>query len=455
MKKLVLIELAVVFLMSYSCKKEDFRTDPSRDTQETAAYLSKKMYDQYNSGHIKIAVVSDIHFMDPSLLQNNAENGAAFKTYMTLNASRAMQLYSVPILDQFVAEIKYQKPDILLIAGDLSKNGEKVNHEYVAGALASIEEIGCKVYVVPGNNDVSYPKSVGYDGNTTYPVPNVSPTDFTTLYDDFGYQEAISRDPNSLSYVAEPFPGLRILAIDACKYNPYDGKGIVKPGTMQWMSEQLAIAKQNGILALPLMHHSLIDHMPDESDVYPPGNKLENWNDVVAMLTAAEVKVVFTGHGHANDIAQYNVNGKTIYDIETGSLIGPPCPYRMMVLKNKELDISSNYITTINATMPDGMSFVEYSDWKLSSLLASFTKLGLSMQPWYVPSSQRDILAPLGANAFKAQMAGDERISPEEQLKLEAMKALEPEPTNALKLFNSLWTDTGIKDNKWHIKLQQ
>ena len=32
-----------------------------------------------NDSHLKIAVVSDIHYMDPSLLKNNAESGAAFQ----------------------------------------------------------------------------------------------------------------------------------------------------------------------------------------------------------------------------------------------------------------------------------------------------------------------------------------------------------------------------------------
>ena len=79
MKKIILLQLFIVLLMGYSCKKDDLLKNPQTSAQ-SADDLTKKMYDQYNSGHIKIAVVSDIHFMDQSLIKNNGENGAAYKS---------------------------------------------------------------------------------------------------------------------------------------------------------------------------------------------------------------------------------------------------------------------------------------------------------------------------------------------------------------------------------------
>jgi len=459
MKKLLILQLALVLMMGYSCKKDDaWKNQPG--TTQSADELTKKMYDQYNSGHIKIAVVSDIHFMHPSLLRNNAENGAEFKTYLVGNPNKAMQQYSAPIFEQVLQELQYQRPDLVLIAGDMTKDGEKVSHEFMAGALANLETIGCKVYLVPGNNDNNNNTAFGYDGNTKYPVPNVTPAEFATLYDAFGYGEAISKDPNSLSYIAEPFPGLWILAIDACKYAPrYSRSGLIKPGTMQWMSDQLAIARQKNVTVLALMHHNLVEHMSNQNAIMP-GTVLDNWSAAIETLMAGGVQVAFTGHNHSNDITQYFSNGNSIYDVETGSLVGPPSPYRMMVLKNKELDISTNFVSNINATLPDGMSFKDYSDAKLTILLDKYFTMGLAGAPYSLPSQLLSTAVPLARNAYKAHMAGDEWLSPQEQIAIAALKqqiealSIEPKPTKTLDALNSLWNDLGTKDAKWHFKVQ-
>jgi 3',5'-cyclic AMP phosphodiesterase CpdA len=459
MKKLLILQLSLVLMLGYSCKKDDaWKNQPG--TTQSADELTKKMYDQYKSGHIKIAVLSDVHYMHPSLMQNNAENGAEFKSYLISNPNKAMQQYSAPIFEQVLQELKYQKPDLVLLAGDMTKDGEKVSHEFVAGALANLESIGCKVYLVPGNNDINNNTAFGYDGNTKYPVTNVTPAEFATLYDAFGYGEAISKDPNSLSYIAEPFPGLWILAIDACKYAPrYSRSGLIKPGTMQWMSEQLAIASQNNVTVLGLMHHNLMNHMQDQNSYMGP-TVLDNSSAAVEALIAGGVKVIFTGHNHSNDITQYSSNGNSIYDVETGSLVGPPSPYRMIVLKNKELDISTNYINTIDAALPDGMSFKDYSDAKLANLLDKYFTVGLAGGTYSLPTQLLSTAVPLASNAYAAHMAGDEYLSPEEQLKIAALKQqidalnIEPKPTKTIDAVNSLWNDLGIKDGKWYFKVQ-
>jgi Icc-related predicted phosphoesterase len=40
--------------------------------------------------------------------------------------------------------------------------GEKISHETVTGILKNISKQGIKVFVVPGNNDISNPSSRAY-----------------------------------------------------------------------------------------------------------------------------------------------------------------------------------------------------------------------------------------------------------------------------------------------------
>ncbi len=64
---------------------------------------------------------------------------------------------SDPIFREVVSDLMDEKPDILLIPGDLAIEGELVCHETVKGFLQQLENEGIKVFVVPGNNDISNP----------------------------------------------------------------------------------------------------------------------------------------------------------------------------------------------------------------------------------------------------------------------------------------------------------
>jgi hypothetical protein len=97
-----------------------------------ASCSDKEVFDGHKS--IKIAVISDVHYMDPSLLKNGAENGKAFQDY--LNADPKLVQYSDAIFKETIAKVKAESPDILLIAGDLTKDGELVSHQSVAALLA-------------------------------------------------------------------------------------------------------------------------------------------------------------------------------------------------------------------------------------------------------------------------------------------------------------------------------
>ena len=98
----------------------------------------------------EIWLLADIHVMAPTLL-DSPDNKAWKKD---LADQRKMQDLSAPIFDLIVERIIARKPDALLIAGDLTKDGEKASHEYVIKRLTKIKESGIPVYIIPGNHDV-------------------------------------------------------------------------------------------------------------------------------------------------------------------------------------------------------------------------------------------------------------------------------------------------------------
>lgn len=152
---------------------------------------------------IKIAVVSDIHYMDPSLLANGAQNGEAFQNY--LNADPKLIEYSDAIARKMIGEITTEKPQLVLIPGDLTKDGERVSHESIVELLQQLRAQKINVLVVPGNHDINNPEAVAYNGDLATPTPTVTASEFATLYNDFGYGSALYRDAYSLSYVSAPY----------------------------------------------------------------------------------------------------------------------------------------------------------------------------------------------------------------------------------------------------------
>ena len=75
-------------------------------------------------------------------------------------------------------------------------------------------QAGIKTFVIPGNHDVRNPSAKYFDGDETIPAEGVAAEEFASIYRDFGYGDDDLRDPNSLSYVCEPVPGLTLLALD-------------------------------------------------------------------------------------------------------------------------------------------------------------------------------------------------------------------------------------------------
>ena len=99
-----------------------------------------------------IYVVSDPHVMDPSLLVNK---GAAFTECLTKDMKMLEQ--SVEAFEAVVDSAILHHADVLLICGDLTKDGEKVSHQRVASTLQKALQAGVKSFVIPGNHDILNP----------------------------------------------------------------------------------------------------------------------------------------------------------------------------------------------------------------------------------------------------------------------------------------------------------
>lgn len=446
MKTRYIIPVIFFLLAFFSCRKEPL-TDANRNVTELA-------YNQVqnSSGHVKIAIISDLHFMSPSLFVNGGENGYAFQYYLAKDPKLIQ--YSVPIMTEVVKLLKAENPDIVLVNGDLTKDGEKVSHQEVIPYLQQLANANIKVYVVPGNHDINNPDAVYYVGNGTTPAEKINAQQFATLYANFGYANAISKDSYSLSYIAEAKPGLWIMSIDDNKYDQntsttLDNSGAIKPQTMQWIHDRMLYANSHNIAVIPFMHHGLVEHYQGQN-MFDPGYVTDNWEATADAFISDGLKVMFTGHYHATDITpRYSSNG-VIYDIETGSTVTTPSPYRIVMLKNKELEVKTFHITNVDASFPNNMSFMEYGKYFYSAHLDNYFSYALTQQPFGLDPTVAVQSAPLFRDAFMAHVAGDEKISPNEQRLDNNFAGISQLGAMALQ---GLWTDLGLKDNDTHFKI--
>lgn len=298
--------------------------------------------------NLRIAVMSDLHYFSPDMIANTADFEHA------LNSDRKLLKESSAILNEMLEQVRADKPDILLVSGDLTKDGEQECHAALAKQLQQLQQDipGLKIYVINGNHDIRNYNAKNFntaDGKAVR-ATRTEPEDFKQIYD-FVYSDptviatftpAEGNKAGGLSYVARPVEGLTIIAMDTCRYSSdntsngddeHETSGAISADLEKWVIEQTAAAKARGDLVIGLEHHGLVPHFDVEPTILPM-YLVNDYERIAQEYADAGMSAVFTGHMHAIDIAAMTTKaGNTFYDIETGSALTYPCPIRFVDLR--------------------------------------------------------------------------------------------------------------------------
>jgi len=400
---------------------------------------------------VKFMVISDIHYFDPSLF--TLPLNPYFQGYLVTDPKLIAE--SSAILQNVLATVRAEKPDFLLIPGDLTKDGEKFDHQKLATFFETLAANGIRVLVIPGNHDVNNPASFSYLLSGQTKIDNITATDFASIYSNFGYGTAIERDPNSLSYVSEPVNGVWILGIDACHYSPANEvAGSISDNTLNWVKSVIDKSKQQNKILLSMMHHGLIEHFAGQSILFNE-YVISDWQNVSTTLADYGLNVIFTGHFHAQDITKKTSSNGFVFDIETGSTVTSPCPYRIVKLNTfcKTLKISSGKIDGVTfSTIPSGTPFQQYAKANLISGTKTVSYYMLSAPPYNIPGNIITALQldRIMTNAFVAHNAGDEKPSASDNTDIQTVAAMDPMLGSAVQ---GVWMDLAPADNAVTIDL--
>lgn len=325
--------------------------------------------------NLRIAVMSDLHYLSPDMIADTEDFEHAF------NSDRKLLKESSSVLHEMLERVRADKPDILLVSGDLTKDGEQECHAALAKQLQQLQQDvpGLKIYVINGNHDIRNYNAKNFntpDGKAV-PATRTHPEDFKRIYD-FVYSDptviatftpAAGNEAGSLSYVARPVEGLTIIAMDTCRYSKentsngtdeHETSGAISADLEKWVIEQTAAAKARGDLVIGLEHHGLVPHFDVEPTILPM--YLVNGYERIAQEYAdAGMSAVFTGHMHAVDIAAMTTKaGNTFYDIETGSALTYPCPIRFVDLRRSTVGGETNTYMSVSTKTHIGP--IHYTD---------------------------------------------------------------------------------------------
>lgn len=250
----------------------------------------------------RFMVLTDVHFLAPEL----HDSGQAFSFIKATAAGKDLD-YQTQSLQAFVDEALAMKPQGVIITGDLTLNGEKISAEKLAAEMSPLKEQGIPLYCLPGNHDIYDGWARSFHGDKQEKTTQISPKDFKKIFPD-GYETASAVAPDDLSYALTISSNYRFVFLDSNHYpmttstaQPATG-GSIRDSTMTWLREQLQSAKENNQQALVFLHHNLLQH----NDTVNQGYVLNNATEVKKLLKDYGVKVVFSGHIHAQDIMTEN-----------------------------------------------------------------------------------------------------------------------------------------------------
>ena len=386
----------------------ELKSNPSSSSDAVNRAEDIKFTQEVSEGRVKISLMSDTHVLPKELIADNPAYTRA------MHADRKLFTQSQGIFDEAIRLAEVNDSEIIMIPGDLTKDGEKQSHEYVSSKLeawkSGREAQGKKAayFVIPGNHDIN--NCDGYDftkynadtdkaelaGLTTHTMFNSM---YKSLYEGaelyinseeyksyMANHQGVAEGHGSSSYAKhidlagsiEGKSGLTVIGIDTsintADVTPNGEDSHITAGTMgaklyQWAKKQVIEAKKRNDVVFLLSHHGYIPHFVKEPELLKE-YLLNEWNEncydgkrPAEAFADLGVSYVFTGHMHAQDIARLvSRDGNTIYDIETGSTVTYPCPIRHLELNNliatenpgHDLDVKTDYIKNITYTDSDG-----------------------------------------------------------------------------------------------------
>ena len=117
---------------------------------------------------------------------------------------------------------------------------------------------------------------------------------------------------------------------------------------MECSRQQAGKASEEKGRLMAVMNHGIGQHW-DMQETLMADYVVKNWRTFADEFAELGISVVFTGHFHSQDIVKHD-SAKPLFDIETGSTVTYPCPFRLIDMTADRMVIRTKRIESIEYT---------------------------------------------------------------------------------------------------------
>ena len=380
-----------------------------------------------------LAAAADLHYISPAL----TDGGAAFSALVEAGDGKLMHEIEA-LTDAFLDEVIAARPEALLLLGDLTFNGALESHRALAEKLRRVEQAGIPVLVTTGNHDLDNPSAAAFAGESYRLVPSADSAAFRRIYADFGYDEALSRDAASLSYVYPLNSTTRVLMLD---FNTAAHPCGVSESTLLWVRDQLRAAKKAGQHVLAAGHQNLM-----QLSMFREGYVIDRSDELLSLFARYDVPLYLSGHLHA----QRWRTEQGVTEIATSALSVFPCQYALLQARSghitydaRPVDVAA-WAETHGRGEPELLDFAAHAAERFDA--RSRRQLPEALAPFGYPPAQLARMIESFCALNRASFSGDLR----DTAACEASAALWEEDPSLYGLYvRSLREDFGRDYRHW------
>ena len=290
----------------------------------------------------KLKIVADLHHFPESL----SDGGRAYQ--LRSSTDQVCLCESGAIIDAAFENMANSDCDAVLIAGDISNDGEKLAHDEMMEKLKRLSEKK-KVFVVYSTHDwCCNGDARRFEGDKAYhDVETVTAPYLREFYKDFGENQAYDTYENEIgavSYAVKLDGKVRLIGLNDDKNGA--GKAGYCDEHFEWILKQVKDAKANGEAVVVMEHHLVLPHI---SRLINGGQMIGDADERAEALATAGVDFIIVGHSHMQRTTQYTAkNGNVMTQINVGSLCGHPSAVTTITVTEDEYKIDVDRLEKFN-----------------------------------------------------------------------------------------------------------
>lgn len=290
---------------------------------------------------MKFYHLSDLHYQSKSVWK-----GTSWE--IEKEEGSTLSRFSEEITKKVIDDIKKDHEiDTIIITGDITNQGDRESHMEMVDILRDLVNSGKKVYTMIASHDFSCHPFIIQDGWAKTAIDEFrSEKDACAFYKEFGPNQAISVDDETLSYVVQLNDKIRYISINP-SYGDKERNSEMyfSDAFMLWVKEQADKARNDGCIIIAGVHYPILTPSPMYKLVGGISCFIKDPIERARQFADMGINLLLTGHTHIfsmNNMVFENSNN--FYQVTTSALTAYPPLYRKIEIDENTSDVKISTI---------------------------------------------------------------------------------------------------------------